>query len=93
MIRIETTAEIDADGQLTVACQAPKGSPPGAHKTVVFVCGVYLPDDPAAQPQPEGDGSYLKRINGRLVWTGPLPEPTERIYDERAERILWGLWD
>jgi hypothetical protein len=94
MIRIETTADVDTEGRLTLTAQFPQSVTPGPHRVTLV-----LDESVAAAPKPtphieDTDDPLLKRINGVLVWTGQLLEDPEaarrRLDDERADQLLHG---
>jgi len=94
MIRIETTAEFDAQGRFTVRGQAPQGVSPGQHRvTIELEEPVAIVSSPTEVIE-DTDDPMLKRINGVLVWTGHLLEdPDEvrrRLDDEQTDRLLSG---
>jgi hypothetical protein len=94
MIRIETTADFDAEGRFTLQGQSAVPVTPGKHRVTVVISEA----DASTVAEPvivEGaDDQMLQRINGVLVWTGQLledPETTrERLDDERTDQLLYG---
>jgi hypothetical protein len=90
MIRIETTAEFDAEGRFTATGQSPTAVAPGPHRIVVLV------DDPtSSEPTSVSDEPPLKWVDGLLVFTGEfLEDPEEvrrRLDDERMRELLGDL--
>lgn len=92
MIRIETTAEFDADGRFVG--QAQVAVTPGTHRVTVVVSDVDPEIDCDGQLAQQTGTPHLKNIDGILVWTGPVPEGIDTsardILEERAERLLSG---
>ncbi len=97
MIRIETTAEFDAEGRFTVTGQVQAPVTPGPHRvTVVITEGA-----PIRPVKPETiedtDDPMLKRINGVLVWTGELLEDPEEVRqkldEQRTQQFLSGQFE
>lgn len=90
MIRIETTAEFDAEGRFTATGQTSSAVAPGSHRIVILV------DERAAtKPMPATVEPPLKWVDGLLVFTGEfLEDPEEvrrRLEDERMRELLGDL--
>lgn len=94
MIRIETTAEFDAEGRFTLQGQSAVPVPPGKHRVTVVISEPDALTEAKAVAVEDTDDPLLKRINGVLVWTGQLlehPDVTrQRLDDERTEQLLHG---
>ena len=95
MIRIETTAEFDAEGRFVGHTQV--SVTPGIHRVTVVVSDVDTELDCEGQLAQQTGEPYLKNIDGVLVWTGPVPEGIDTaardILEERAERFLRGPFE
>lgn len=82
MIRIETTAEFDAQGHFTVSGQTTEPIDAGSHRVVVIL-------DEVAAKTPE---SPLKKIGNVLVYTGTVYEDAEsarrRLDEERLREFV-----
>jgi hypothetical protein len=97
MIRIETTAEFDAEGQFTVTGQTPLPVSPGSHRVTVILEESVAPRSAALRPGDDTGHPLLKWIDGVLVWTGPVSSDIDtahrEILDERDRRMLEGPWE
>ena len=95
MIRIETTAEFDAEGRFVG--QAQVSVTPGIHRVTVVVSDVETEPDSEGLIAQETVEPHLEEIDGILVWTGPVPEGIDtaarEILEERAERFLRGPFE
>jgi hypothetical protein len=94
MIRIETTAEFDADGRFTATGQAPRSVTPGSHRISILV-EEPATLEPATPRSVETTESPLQWVDGLLVFTGEmLEDPDEvlqRLDDERMRQLLGEL--
>jgi hypothetical protein len=95
MIRIETTAEFDAEGRFTATGQSPTAVAPGPHRIVVFL-DEPADTSPASDDAPVPQPSVLVREAGLLLINAE-PQPNaemnvralmEAARDERAMHIL-----
>lgn len=97
MIRIETTAEFDAEGRFTVHGQINLPVTPGAHPVTVELAESESTNADETTVIEDTDDPMLKRINGVLVWTGQIletPDETrKRLDEEQTERILNGPFE
>lgn len=97
MIRIETTAEFDAEGRFTLQGQSLVPVTPGKHRVTVVISATEGTQEEKPIAVEDTDDPMLKRINGVLVWTGRLledPEETRRrLDDEQTERYLHGPFE
>ena len=95
MIRIETTADFDADGRFVLTGKVPTPVAPGRHRVTIVISDADVSRKSEATALQEGDDPLLQRINGVLVWSGQLlegPEETrQRLDDERTEHLLRGF--
>jgi hypothetical protein len=93
MTRIETTATIGADRNLTL--QLPDDVPPGTHRFVVLVDDEV--DQPNAAGPPASQDDFLEWEGNVLVFTGKLLcDPMKTLDDLREERDLrnlYGPWE
>jgi hypothetical protein len=96
MIRIETTAEFDAEGKFTVTAQAPMPVPPGSHPIIIQVPEIN--SDTEGLPAAEADSEPAwKKVGELLVFTGELLEDPEevrrRLDEERARQLFYGPFE
>lgn len=97
MIRIETTAEFDADGNFTVTAQIPMPVPPGSHPIIIQVPEINSGAGdglPAAEADSE---PAWKTVGELLVFTGELLDDPEtvrrRLDEERAHQLFYGPFE
>lgn len=93
MTRIETTATIGADRNLTL--QLPDDVSPGTHRVVVLVDDEI--EQPAVEGPPVSQRDFLEWEGNILVFTGKLlgdPMKTlDEIREERDLQNLYGPWE
>ncbi len=85
MIRIETTAEFDAEGRFALQGQTHVPVAPGTHRVTVVV------SDAETEEPVECSASALQKVGNVLVFTGTLledPEDVRRRLDEEATRRM-----
>lgn len=94
MIRIETTADFDAEGRFTG--QTPSTVTPGPHRVLMLI-EEPASSEPAASDAVPAAEPPLKWVDGLLLITGELLEDPEevrrRLDDERMRDLLGDLWE
>lgn len=97
MIRIETTAEFDAEGRFIARGQVLRPVTPGSHRVTIVLAESESTSTDETTVIEDTDDPLLKRINGVLVWTGQIletPDETrKRLDEEQTERILNGPFE
>lgn len=99
MIRIETTAEFDADGKFVLTGQTGEPVPPGEHRVVVLIGEAETADKPVEPPKTDADSSSCLCVErGLLLLSAPLlpgKQPSvleilDQIRREREEELIRG---
>lgn len=95
MVRIETTAELDAEGRFSASGQAPQSVPPGVHRVIIFVDDQPVSADSTARDAGEHRSCLIERDGAFLLDAEPLPGAEmdivamiESVRRERDEHIL-----
>lgn len=95
MIRIETTAEFDAEGRFALVGQTQVSIAPGPRRVTIVINDADLLREPNAVALQKREDALLQRVNGVLVWTGRLLEDPEearqRLDDEWIDWLLRGF--